>query len=303
MRISFDKFMDLSKRQGKVLICGEEGAGKTLLSTYIGIQKMLRGLQDCWKSYQQVDEYNALGYNFSKNYEHLVFSNYDINCFGTRIPSFRSYVLDPFRVGLFCSEYETDLLPPYAFLTVTEAQIAFNSHKWASIRPEVRRFWETSRQADIELIADTNQPNLVYDGVRKLFNRVIYLYQNVVEILDRDKIVVGHKLFIKEFRNYKLLEKYSETNNENLVLKTYELILRKCVYKNYDSKQCRYIHLKGRKDQDYRIEHFPEIESIEDVENFAKTFGAVAPDDYYLNSKANSKNNLNDEVVEQSEEF
>ena len=70
--IHFNKFMDLSKRQGKVLICGEEGAGKTLLSTYIGIEKMLMGVQDCWKSYERVDRYNDLGYNFSKNYIYIL---------------------------------------------------------------------------------------------------------------------------------------------------------------------------------------------------------------------------------------
>lgn len=292
MRIEFDKFMDLSKRQGKILICGEEGAGKTLLSTYIGVQKMLRGLEDCWKSFERVDEYNALGYHFSKNYEHLVFSNYDINCSDTHIPSFRSYVVDPFRIGLHCEDYYTDLFPAYSFFIITEGQIVFNSHKWANIRPEIRRYWETSRQADIELIVDTNQPNLVYNGIRGLFNRIFYLYQKTEPIYDKNNVCVGHKLFIKEFKRYQWFDQYMENHNENLVFQTYELILRKCMYENYDSKQCRYLHLKGRKDQDYTIEHFPEISTVEDVENFVDTFGMVDPDGYYISGNKNLNKNV-----------
>ena len=289
MVIEFDKFMDLSERQGKVLICGEEGAGKTLLSTYIGVQKMLRGRLDRRNSYRCVDEYNSLGYHFSKNYKHLVFSNFDINCSKTHIPSLRSYVVDPFRIGLYCKDYDTDFYPPFAFYIITESQIVFNSHMWFFIRPEVRRYWETSRQADVELIADTNSPNLIYEGVRKLFNRIIYLYKKTKPIYDKNHICIGHILFVKEFERYQWFEKYMENHNENLVFQTYELIIRKCMYRNYDSKQCRYLHLIGRKYQDFTIKHFPEISSIEDVEKFVNTFGMSAPDGYYL--RGNKKNN------------
>lgn len=30
---------------------------------------MLIGQKECWKSYDVVDKYNSLGFNFSKNYE------------------------------------------------------------------------------------------------------------------------------------------------------------------------------------------------------------------------------------------
>ena len=289
---SFSQVFDLSKRQGKVLIVGEEGAGKTLLTTAIGVNKMLRGMQDCWKSYKQVDEYNKLGFHFSKNYEHLVFSNYDINCSGTRIPSRKNYILDPYKVGLYCEDYYTDVFPPYAFLIVTEAQTVFNAYMWQYIRPEVRRFWETSRQADVEIILDTNQPNLIYNGMRSLVNRVLYLYQKTEPIEDRNGIVVGHKLFIKEFKTYDLFDKYRVSNKQELVQGDYVLNLHKCYYKNFDSKQCRWLQLKGREQQDYVLKHFSEIKSIEDVNEFVDNFGVVAPEGYYLNSKKNKQKDV-----------
>lgn len=302
MEKKFEQVFDLSQRQGKVLICGEEGAGKTLLSTYLGIQKMLRGQLDCWKSYDKVDSYNNLGYKFSKNYEHVVFSNFDINCSGTFIPDRKSYVIDPFRLGLYCEDYETQVIPPLSFVILTEAQRVFNAYMWNYLRPEVRAFWETSRQADVELVMDTNQPELIYKGMRELCNRVLYLYEKTEEIKDKDGVVLGHKLFVKEFKKYKHFEKYYETNNENLIFEEYVLIIPKCVYKNYDSYQCRLLHLKGRSEDDYIFEYFPEIKSIEDVEVFASNFGLIPREGYYVKAsktvsvKDNNKNN--DEIYD-----
>ena len=282
MRKTFKEFMDLSKRQGKVLICGDEGSGKTLLTTYISVEKMLNGVKDCWKSFEKIDEYNKLGYKFSKNFEHLVFSNFDINCSGTHIPSFKSYVIDPFKLGLYCEDYETTLLPPYAFVPLTEAQRIFNAYMWQYIRPEIRGYWETSRQYGIELICDTNQPNLIYSGVRSLFNRIIYLYSPVEEIKDKNGFVVGHKLYIKEFKKYTFFEKYLQTSKEDFVSETFELDLRRCVYSNFDSYQCEMLHLKGREEEDFVIEHFPDIKTIDDIESFANNFGLYAKEGYYI---------------------
>lgn len=304
MEKSFEKAFDLSKRIGKILICGEEGAGKTLLSTYISIQKMLRGQVDCWKSFELVDIYNSLGYHFSKNYEHLLFSNFDINCSGTYIPDRKSYVVDPFRLGLYCSDYETDLVPPLAFIVITECQRVFNAYMWNCIRPEVRAFWETSRQAEIELLMDTNQPELVYKGMRELCNRIIYLYQKTEEIKDRDGVVVGHKLFVKEFKKYNQFVKYLDTSNEKLIDEEYELVISKCVYQNYDSYQCRMLHLKGRAEQDYIIRNFPEVKSVEDVEKFVENFGLTAPEGYYVKPSQLKKSNvLMDNVDNEGEEW
>ena len=299
----FKDFMDLSKRQGKVLICGEEGAGKTLLSTYIGTEKMLRGVEDCWRSYEKVDKYNNLGYNFSKNYEHLVFSNFDINCSYTRIPSFKSYVVDPYRIGFHCDDYETTPLPPYSFLILTEAQTVFNAYLWNYFRPEVRRFWETSRQIDVEIIIDTNSPNLIYNGMRNLLNRIIYLYQDVEEIVNSDGVVIGHKLYVKEFKKYSQLERYFDTMNEKLIKDEYVLILDRCVYSNYNTKQCEYLALKGREMQDYIIEHFPEIKTMEDVEKFIANFGLYMPEGYLIKpgSAAKIKNESNQNDYEELE--
>ena len=112
--IKFKDFINYEKRIGKMIITGVEGSGKTMLLTRIGVGKMLHGQQDCWKSYDVVDEYNAMGFNFSKNYEHLAFSNIDMNCAGTYIPDRKVYRCSPYRIGLFDEDFETIPYPPYS---------------------------------------------------------------------------------------------------------------------------------------------------------------------------------------------
>lgn len=280
MVVNFKDFIDFDNPLGKIMIIGnEEGVGKTLLSSAIQVNKMLYGRIDRRKSYRQVDEYNSYGYSFSKNYEHLCFSNYDCNCKGTRRPSLRNYVADPFRAGLYCKDYETDLYPPGTTFFFTEAQRIFNAYMWQYVRPEIRGYWETGRQADINLVIDTNKPRQIIGDIRGLCNRIIFLHKKSKEIVKKGH-VVGNILYVYEFNQWADAEKYLDSG----VLQNcqeYELKLDKCYYRNYDSYQCRFVHLKGRKKQDYKIENFAPPTTIEEIENFADNFGINAPKDYF----------------------
>lgn len=295
--------INFSDRLGKILIAGEEGSGKTLLSTAIAVTKMLRGMEDCWRSYEQVEEYNKMGYNFSTNYEHLVFANHKINCSGTKIPAFDSHAVDPFKLGLHCDNYDFDFFPPGSTFFITEAHIPFDAYMWDYVRPEVRAYWTTSRQADISLVMDTNRPKQIVNFIRDLCNIILHCYKKVEEIKDLKGIVVGHKFFILDFRSPRAYERFLETNKEENCEK-YELIVHKCYYENYDSKMCRYLHLKGRINDDFYINHIPKVETIEDVETLSGSFGFFAPDGYYvkksdkLKKKEEQKEeNLDDDIV------
>ena len=41
----------------------------------------------------------------------------------------------------------------------------------------------------------------------------------------------------------------------------------------------------GRQHQDFRIEHFPEIKTIDDINNFASEFGYQMPEGFLKTSK------------------
>lgn len=297
---TFSQVFNLNKRLGKILIAGDEGAGKTYLSIIIAVEKMLRGIVDCWKSYEKVDEYNALGYKFSKNYEHLAFANHDINCLGTKIPSFSSYTFDPFRVGLHSPDYNTDLFPPGATLFCTEAHMPFNAYMWQYVRPEVTAFWTTSRQYDISLVMDTNRPNMVVNTIRELCNRILYLYKEVEEI-KKGNIVVGHRFYVLEFKSNGSFTTYLKTGKKENC-EEYVLKIDTCRYQNYDTEMCRYLHLKGREIEDFCIKHFDKIQSLEDVEKFAESFGSVIPEGYYIKPGAKVKEKEKNEEVPEMEE-
>ena len=83
------------------LIFGPRGRGKDLLCTKFGLEKMLNNLDELYYSKENVSYFNSLGYNFTTNYEHLLFSNIEINCSGTYIPMRKSYVLNPYKLGLY----------------------------------------------------------------------------------------------------------------------------------------------------------------------------------------------------------
>lgn len=285
--ISFEQFLNVNERIGKMMICGLEGAGKTLLSAAIAVYKMLHGMEDCWESYRKIDEYNSLGYNFSKNFEHLVFANFGINCSGTKIPSFESYRLNPFRIGLYSEDYQTDFFPPGATFFITEAHRPFNAYMWDYVRPEVSAFWETSRQASMNLVIDTNRPRQVVNTIRELCNRLLFLEKPVENIM-KGNVCIGHRLFILEFFSWQALDDYLKTGRRNN-FREYILRLDKCFHENYDSFLCRMMHLKRRMESDFSVEHFIKICNVSDVENFSDDFGFYVPPGYFRKKSSEVK--------------
>lgn len=302
MEKKFEEFINIHDRIGKMLICGLEGYGKTLLLSYIAVEKMLIGQEECWKSYDVIDKYNELGYNFSKNFEHLVFIAFiSVNCSGTDIPTRISYDLDPFRMGLYSEDFDTDLYPPYANLFIPEAQTVFDSHKQNQMRSEFFRYFETSRQARISLILDCQRPILIAKNVRDLINRFIVLTKPVEHLKDVKGEVVGHKLFVLEFKSNIALERWL-TNGKTDDCEEYELILNRKMYDNYDSYFFEFLHLKGRENQDFRIVVTDPVKTVDDVENLQDM---TAPEGFHsnINKRNEEEKSIDDTLCEQPDEY
>lgn len=274
-------FINVNERAGKILIFGLEGTGKTLLLSALAIEKMLNCQLDILDSYSQVDELNLMGYSFSTDYEHLVFSAFiKINCSGTNIPDLESYKLNPFKLGLFMRDYDTDFYPPGSWFFIPECQRVFNSYMQEYMRPEVSGMFETSRQAGYSLIMDCQRPMLIAKNIRDITNRFIRLYKPCTHVLNKDGVCCGHKLYIHEFRSNKDVETWESTGVEQNY-EEYTLELDRCYFNNYDSYFFRYFHLRGRSDQDFTIEKWPDIENIDDVEALSAESGMTPPDGYY----------------------
>ena len=269
-----------------MIISGEEGTGKTLLLTMIAIGKMLHGIEDCWKSYKEVDKYNKLGFHFSKNYNHLCFSNIDINCSGTHIPYRRVYRCNPYRIGLFDKLFKTDFFPPYSLFCITEAYNVFNAYLYNKFRDSFKSFIKTSRHGKYDMVLDTQYFGDICTIFRRICNRFILLHDDVEMIKDREGIVVGHKLHVTEWTSNRDVE-YFESSSNKKNCKEYDLIIHKCLFKNYDTEFCKYLYLIGRENQDFLIENFKKIEKIEDLENFGEEFGMTPPDGFFIGGRKN----------------
>ena len=269
-----------------MIISGEEGTGKTLLLTMIAIGKMLHGIEDCWKSYKEVDKYNKLGFHFSKNYKHLCFSNIDINCLGTYIPDRKVYRCNPYRLGLFDKLFKTDFFPPYSLFCITEAYNVFNAYLYNKFRDSFKGFIKTSRHGKYDMVLDTQYFGDICTIFRRICNRFIYLHDDVEMIKDREGIVVGHKLHVTEWTSNRDVE-YFESSSNKKNCKEYELMIHKCLFKNYDTEFCKYLHLLGRENQDFLIENFKKIEKIDDLDNFGEEFGMTPPDGFFMGGRKN----------------
>ncbi|MBQ8207038.1 MAG: hypothetical protein IJZ77_06200 [Bacilli bacterium] len=284
MQKSFKDFINFNKRIGKMIISGDEGFGKTLLLVRIAIEKMMNGILDCPKSWEIVDKYNEYGFSFSKNYDHLLFSNFPINCQGTEIPNRENYVVNPFKLGYYDENYETDIFPPYTLMCITEGKIYFDAYEWEKFPMRFVSYIKTMRQAYLDLVVDTQYFGDICTPLRRITNRFIYLTKECEPIKDSKGNVVGHKLFVIEWKNNRDVELFEKTSKK-VNCEEYELIIDMCVFDNYDSHFCKFLHLVGRALQDFRIEHFPKIRTIEDIENFCKEFGYTPPENFYKSNK------------------
>ena len=259
---------------------GKRGTGKTLHLVYDLVQKMLNGMEDCFTSYDMVDSFNSLGYNFSTNYEHLAFGNLDINCLNTVIPYRKINTIDPFRLGLHCDDYSTIIVPPCSLVGVTESQRYYNSHMASYFRPEILAFYETSRQWGIDFVFDCQRPRLIVPSIRELIDE-FYCCLGVKDVINRYGFCVGHIWKMLRFTEWGAVDKYLNTGN----IENAELVIDKsaiCLHENYDTAFCRWLHLQGRKEQDFYIEQYPTIASVEDVEKVSDKYGLKVPANYFV---------------------
>lgn len=301
--VKFKDFINYDKRIGKMIIAGVEGTGKTLLLTRIAIGKILHGLEDCWKSYDEVDFYNSLGMDLSKNYEHLCFTNYRVNCEGTEQPFDESYLVNPYKLGLFDENFDTDFFPPYSLFCITEGYNFLNAYLYDLFRESVKAWLKTCRQAKYDMVVDCHAFEDICTIFRRLTNRFIYLEDFVEDVYDGHGVIVGHKLHVIEFNRKRDADKF-ESSSKVVNGKKYTLLIDKCMHENFDTDYCKYLHLVGRKMQDFFIQHFKDIVDVDQIKEMLESFGTISPEGYFKTKRSETKKNAGEKVskVESSDE-
>ena len=208
------------------------------------------------------------------------------------LPDRRSYVVDPFRLGFFREDYETDIVPPESLLCITEGFNYFNAYMYSKFHPSFISYLKTGRQARIDFAVDSQEFGDFCTKFRQICNRFIYLKKECEEIYDNKGNLVNHRLFVVEFNSYRDVNVFIKTNKYQNC-KEYELLLDMPCYDSYDTEFCKYLHLKGRENQDYRIEHYPEIKSIDDIEE--NSIINFTPPENFLSSKTSKSKVIEDD--------
>ena len=140
---------------------------------------------------------------------------------------------------------------------------------------------------------------MVAKPLRDLINRFIVLTKEVEHVKDSKGNIIGHKLFVLEFNSNRDIEVWGATGRKDMG-KEYILYLPRLTFGNYDSYFFEYSHLKGRKEQDFCINKYPEIKSVDDVECLDDT---KVPEGFFISKKTSKKEFVNDEPQEEYIEF
>lgn len=213
---------------------------------------MFQSIDLVFDTYDEIDTYNSCGFNFSKNFEHLCFANFDINTDGGIVPDLRSYKVNPYKLGLN-GKFKTDIFPPNSMFFMTEFQNYAPSNMDQYIRPEYRQFFQTSRHYGLSIFVDTQRPTDVAKCIRDLFD--VFIECVSVENLYYNGVCIGHKWKLRIIENSRFLEDYLKSNDNKLCVEIYHKSDR-CYFNNYNSEFCRDLHIRGRENQDFKIEHF-----------------------------------------------
>ena len=249
---------------------GLPGYGKTLYLVCLATEYMQSTLYSVFDVYDEIDKLNKTGFNFSKKFEHLVFSNFDINSDGCKVPDLRSYKVNPFKLGMPSKGFKTDCYPFGSIFFVTECQNYWPSDMWQYLRPEVKRYWQTKRHGDFDFVLDCQNPMELAKPVRSLTD-VFYEHIKYEEKI-KDGVCVGHVFHMNKIYGNNSLEEYLKTKNDKLCEKVV-VEVDTSHYGNYSSKFCRMLHILGREKQDFKVCHFGE-EDDSDI--------LTAPDGYFV---------------------
>lgn len=263
---------------------GLPGTGKTLYLVYKACALMQSTIYEVFNVYDEIESLNSVGFNFSKNFEHLIASNFDISSIGCKIPDLRTYKVNPFRLGMPSKDFKTDIFPFGFNFLVTECQNYWPSDMWQYLRPEVKTFWQTKRHGDYDFILDCQAPMDLAKPVRVLVD-TFYEHTDLKHIY-KNGVCVGHEFYLNKILGNSKLEEYLRTGNINLCEQIVEKV-NICLFDNYDSYFCRMLHINGREKQDYKIIHFGQ-ENDSDI--------LTAPDGYF-NKKTDRQGLKKEEVV------
>ncbi|MCM1195146.1 MAG: zonular occludens toxin domain-containing protein [Firmicutes bacterium] len=265
------------------IIAGVIGAGKTSLATALAIENMYgeKARERIRACKGELAVMRANGFNVSMPDKHLTYADYLIDYRSPDCGHRRSYDVDGYKLGFATDDFAPQLLPPYSFVVLDEAQKYFNSRKSHQFADNVSRFWEQSRKFHFDILLVVQRIGLIDLNIRELA-RIIW-----VEKLRFKYDKYGNLAqCIWTYREWDTYSEYEAGERGKKV--TY--IFNGNIFKNYDTSEGKQLYMQGLDERDFDYsEHAIYGMSPDDVKAYAERHQQVAPKGFYQEKKGDKK--------------
>lgn len=270
------------------IIFGAPGVGKTALNTYFALQHLDRkqAWEDVKSSQAIVQRLNNGGYNFTLPVKHLVYSDYPITYKAYDCAPRESFLVNGFRLGLPNEQHEVSLLPPGAFIHLSEGQRYFNSRMSTSLSDFVSRFYEMHRHYGLTIYIDVQRSQLIDINIREVAARFIEV-QSMKHKFDRNGFVKRSEWITREFDSSYELDKYFEDGKPASIGKNVKYVFKGNIFDYYNSENCFPAFL-ARTDETTDFSYMPQHYTgynINDINYYNEHLGSAVPETYYKERK------------------
>lgn len=158
---------------------------------------------------------------------------------------FEPYILNPYYMGTVNSKLDTQYLPPYSQIFISEMQTYADSRKSITFPPQMSALFAKRRHFKYEIYMDGQRGVFIDKKVRELCDRIIEI-QEQEHVRDEFRRIVKTNWRVREFEGYEAYEDYLERKGVCYIEKTYEY--EGNVFKIYNSYGCanEFVPPKGK---------------------------------------------------------
>lgn len=145
------------------------------------------------------------------------------------------YMLNPYYMGTVNNKLDTQYLPPYSQIFISEMQTYVDSRKSITLPPQISALFAKRRHFHFDIYMDGQRGIFIDKKVREMCDRIIEIQSQEHE---RDGFgrIIKTIWYVREFEGYGAYEDYLERKGLNYIEKTYEY--EGNVFKIYNSYSC-----------------------------------------------------------------
>lgn len=279
------------------VIFGQPGAGKTAYLTALAL-KYLGNTQEAWElkkdCIEQIQSFNAQGFNFSVPDRPPVFSNYPISAHVGYKHRRDSYYVDGFRLGFENEFVQTIPILPGSKAFMTEVQRYYNSRKSTELPDWVSRYFEEHRHFGLDIYLDLQRLLLLDINIRELATKIVEV-TNVKHETDYIGNVLQSEFTLKLWQD----AASAELNIKDRSLKNYDLVKETFVGNVFDAYKSRsYFDAFLPKENFMLLEHVGKVVNGVDLSFKKAVYAQSAPYGFY---NSDAKKILEERIKEAKE--